>query len=112
MTLPSRSSRLFLFSFSVYSRLITAILAAAATSLPPGAVFLKGHTDLVYNIAFLPDQSTVVTACGDDELRVFDADTGALLRTFRAGDGGNFFCTAVLGPDRVSSGSSTGEVAV
>lgn len=74
--------------------------------MPPpfGVIPLASHEDTVNTIFFLPDQSTVVTSCDHFKARVFDADSGALLRTFENPAGGGVVCLAVLGWDLAVSG--------
>lgn len=50
--------------------------------LPPHAVSLGGHVGGVDHIAFLAKGNRIVTACGDSNALVYDADTGALLLAF------------------------------
>ena len=46
-----------------------------------GRGVLAGHNDLVYCCAFSPDGARVVTASEDGKARIWDAETGAVLRT-------------------------------
>ena len=41
---------------------------------------LKGHTEMVRTLAFLPDGKTLVSGSDDDALRMWDTDTGTMLR--------------------------------
>jgi WD40 repeat protein len=45
------------------------------------SVNLEGHTDLVNDIIPLPDTSQCVTCSDDDNIKVWDCETGACLRT-------------------------------
>lgn len=78
--------------------------------LPPRAIALDAHGDeSVDQIVFLPDQSTVVTSCRD-KTRVFDADTGSLLRILEDFESIPLFCVAVLEDDLVVSGGVGGVI--
>lgn len=72
---------------------------------------------VVREIEFFPDESVVATACFNGKARTFDADTGALLRTFenplgRTMELRHIFCTEVLGCDIFVSGSEKGGITV
>lgn len=41
---------------------------------------LKGHTEMVRTLAFLPDDKTLVSGSDDDTLRMWDTNTGRMLR--------------------------------
>lgn len=41
---------------------------------------LKGHTEMVRTLAFLPDGKTLVSGSDDDTLRTWDTNTGRMLR--------------------------------
>jgi WD40 repeat protein/serine/threonine protein kinase len=58
---------------------------------------LKGHVGDVYHVEYSPDGRFLVTAGQDTTARVWDASTGALLRTFRGHEGDVDFAT--LSPD-------------
>ena len=46
-----------------------------------GTAILKGHTHIVYSCALSPDGKRIVTASFDETVRLWDAETGALLLT-------------------------------
>ena len=48
---------------------------------------LEGHDDEVACCAFSPDGARVVTASSDETARIWDAETGAVLRTLEGHDG-------------------------
>ena len=54
-----------------------------------GVVPLRGHSDLVYSIAFSPDGEQVATASFDGTLKVWDAVSGKDLKTFGGGPNGH-----------------------
>jgi WD40 repeat protein len=41
-----------------------------------------GHSDNVYSVAFSPDGGRIVSGSGDNTVKLWDAASGALLRTF------------------------------
>lgn len=63
-------------------------MIAADPPLPEGAVPLPGHKDVVYSAARDPGGKTLVTACFDKSLRVWDAARGTLIREL-GGPGGS-----------------------
>lgn len=80
--------------------------------LPPGALSLGGHQGDVDSIAFLSDQSRIVTGCRDGKARVFNAKSGEIQITFTEhcsrGCHAHIVGMAVLGPDLIASVDSSG----
>jgi WD40 repeat protein len=78
-----------------------------ATTSPPIAsdtettdatfIELKGHTDGVFSAAFSPDGKRIVTGSSDKTARIWDAETGKVLRTFEGHNGAVH--TAAFVPD-------------
>lgn len=68
--------------------LALAIFAAAGglrgqpTPAPDVLAVLKGHTDTVEGVAFSPDGTLIATAGFDRDVRLFEAATGKLVRTY------------------------------
>ena len=89
----------------------TATRSGAAVRIhePDGrTVVLRGHTGPVTSVRFSPDGSTVVTASRDGTARLWDAGSGALLRTLRGHFGA--VADAAFSPDGrwvVTAGPST-----
>lgn len=50
---------------------------------------VRGHDDIVLDIAFTKDGSRVVTACSSGELRLWDTETGVETLTLNAGNEGD-----------------------
>jgi len=48
---------------------------------------LKGHTQLVNQVAFSPDGKTIATASNDNSVRLWDAQTGSALKTLSGHQG-------------------------
>src|ERR1700722_15251352 len=60
-----------------------ACLLSASFGHAAGFTELKGHTALVYSLAFSPDGKLLVTAGFDNVLKVWDAATGKELRELK-----------------------------
>src|SRR5262249_46769501 len=67
---------------------------------PAVAVPLRGHTETVYAIGFTPDGKQVITGSFDHTLKLWDAATGAEIRSF-AGPAGhqNLVLSLSISPD-------------
>ena len=72
---------------------------------------LTGHTDVVDSVAFSPDRQTLASGSWDNTIRLWDARTGAHLRTLR-GAYTNTVYSVSLSPDggTLVSGSADGTV--
>jgi WD40 repeat protein len=46
-----------------------------------------GHNDWVYSVAVHPDTKRIATGCHDGEVRVWNLEDGALVRSFFAAPG-------------------------
>jgi WD40 repeat protein len=55
---------------------------AESTSPPKTTVILRGHTDALTNLAFLPDGRRILTCSADMTIRLWDSYTGKELRQF------------------------------
>lgn len=72
---------------------------------------LSDHTGVVTAVAYSPDGNRLVSASPDRTLRVWDAQTGALLRTI-TNDGVSTYAAVAISPDgkTLASGSDAGAV--
>ena len=52
-----------------------------------GRAVLEGHDEGVFCCAFSPDGARIATGSGDEKARIWDAETGAVLRTLGGHDG-------------------------
>ena len=88
----------FLF-FTVFS------ISTFAQDLP--STILEGHTDRVNSVAFSPDGTTLASGSDDRTIRLWDAKTGAHIRTFTGHTGA--VNSVAFSPDgsTIASGSST-----
>jgi WD40 repeat protein len=75
-------------------------------------VVLKGHTRFVRAVCFTPDGRTLMTACGDGFARLWNADTGELLRAYDFGIGKLY--SGAFAPDGLTcaAGGETGQIVV
>src|SRR5207253_113402 len=106
MTICLRASAL---GFAVIFQ-IGLLWAAEEPAAPPGlTATLRGHTETVYAVAYSPDGRYVVTASFDKTLKLWDAATGAEIKTF-GGQAGhqNLVLAATFSPDGrlIASGAS------
>jgi WD40 repeat protein/tRNA A-37 threonylcarbamoyl transferase component Bud32 len=71
----------------------------------PEVLRLRGHTDLVENVCYSPDGCSLATASWDETVRIWDANTGAVLRVLPSHLGGA--ASAAFSPDgrRLATGS-------
>src|SRR3954452_508528 len=79
-------------------------LAATVAQMPPAAE-LKGHTALVYSIAFSPDGKLLATASFDNTVKLWDFAAGKEVRTL-TGHTGAVYCV-VFSPDGQTLASSS-----
>src|SRR5262245_32817214 len=96
------------------SLLAVCSLAADEAAVPGGVVStLKGHTEIVYTIAFSPDGRHVLTGSFDKTLRLWEAATGKEIKSFggQAGHQQNILAVA-FSPDThyLASGSQDNTV--
>jgi WD40 repeat protein len=75
-------------------------------------VKLTGHTRFVRAVGFTPDGRTAMTACGDGLARLWNAETGELLRTYDFGIGRLY--SGAFSPDGLTcaAGGETGQIVV
>jgi hypothetical protein len=82
---PSHPSRLLLEVVIRIQRStaspVHALLFVRTSALPPCAIYLKGHTDVVTRVVALPDGDLPVAACLDKFVRGSSAANGECLRT-------------------------------
>src|SRR6185369_16906829 len=57
-------------------------LGAGEKGGPESAATFKGHTELVYTVAFSPDGKFLATGSFDNTVKLWDAATGKELKTF------------------------------
>lgn len=72
---------------------------------PDEILTLSGHTDLVYSVAWSPDETRLLTAGADQTARIWDARDGRLLRTIDSI--GQVVTAAVWSPDGTGVALST-----
>jgi WD40 repeat protein len=89
--------------------LVPCLPAAADNPVPGLAATLRGHTEVIYGIAFTPDGKYVVTGSGDKTVKVWETATGKEFKTF-AGPAGhqNLVLSVAVSPDGtlIASGGS------
>jgi hypothetical protein len=86
--------------------LLTQVPHASAQDRPKIEVVpIISHTQPVYSVAFSPDGARVLSGSGDNTMKLWDAATGGLLRTFEGHS--SFVISVAFSPDgaRVLSGS-------
>ncbi len=83
-------------------------------AVPDGTekMVLRGHTNYIHALGFMPDGHALVSAGADGVVRVWDAATGAETRSFDWGIGK--VCAAAVSPDGAlcAAGSESGQVIV
>jgi WD40 repeat protein len=107
----NRSSYPALFAYLLAAGLlVSCALAADDPPLPAGVVAtLKGHTEVVYAIAFSPDGKSVLTGSFDKTLKLWDSTTGKEVKTFGGPTGHqNLVLAVAFSPDGriLASGAS------
>ena len=73
--------------FITLSTVFVAVLPKTFAADMPRAV-LKGHTDLVYRVAFSPDGDMLASKSTDTTIKIWHPNTKQLLRTINTTDGG------------------------
>src|SRR4051812_18099697 len=77
--------------------LALAVLASGAAVLAEGPAEFKGHTGLVYSVAFSPDGKVLATGSFDNTVKLWDFATGKELHTLK-GHTNQVYCVA-FSPD-------------
>src|SRR5436190_23307712 len=79
---------------------LSTAFSADDPAVPGVAATLKGHTEIVYAVAFSPDGKYVVTGSFDKSLKLWDTATGKEIKTF-AGPAGhqNLILSVAFSPD-------------
>ena len=93
-TLPSQVGKRFI-GFKVFSRPLFEWLNKPQVQNPCILTF-TGHTGLVYGCAFSPDGTKLVSASGDNTLKLWDVETGAEIRIFSGHSSGVNECAFSL----------------
>src|SRR5438067_2341312 len=69
--------------FILFISAVSIVATVSAQENPPGMVAdLKGHSDVIYSIAFTPDGKQVVSGSFDNTVKLWEAKTGKEIRTF------------------------------
>ena len=78
---------------------------------PPGTALIRtlaGHSASVFGVAVTPDGRRAVSAPGDNTLKVWDLDSGAVIAGFTCD--GAAECCAFAEPDRILAGDAGGRL--
>src|SRR5437870_2382406 len=74
--------------------------AQDAPPVPGVVITLKGHTEMIYGVAFSPDGKYVITGSFDRSLKLWDAATGKEIKTFAGPTGHqNLVLSVAFSPD-------------
>src|SRR5438105_587614 len=87
-----------------------AVLSARAPQsvLPKPTYVLKGHTEVVYPVAFSPDGKTLASGSGDGTLKLWDVITGKETTTLEGHNEGWGVFSVVFSPDGKTLASAGG----
>ncbi|MEE1323966.1 MAG: PEGA domain-containing protein, partial [Bacteroidales bacterium] len=74
---------------------------------------LNGHSDLVYSVAYSPDGTKIISGSRDDNIKIWDANTGQCLKTLE-GHAWSSVQSVAYSPDgtKIISGSADGYIKI